>query len=73
MPTRQWGTGVQFDYLKSSWIINIFKQNTEKYNSFQVTTDFLNSENPKITIGQYMQGATGLQFYYVIADPKVRE
>ena len=43
-------------------------------NSFQVTTDLLNSENLKVAIYySAMQWATGLKLYYVIADPKVGE
>ena len=49
------------------------EQHTEtkysKCNSFQVTTDLLNSENLEVAIAR----ATGLQFYYIIADPKVHE
>ena len=41
-------------------------------NSFQVTTDLLNSENVKVAITPLCND-TGLQFYYVIANPKVVE
>ena len=45
-----------------------------KCNSFQVTTNLLNSENLKAAIAQLCNDrATGLQLYYVISDPKVGE
>ena len=49
---------------------NKFKQFFSKCNSFQVTSDLLNSENLKVAIAQQVKG---LQFDYVIADPKVGE
>ena len=44
-----------------------------KCNSFQIVTDLLNSENLKVAIAQLCKDVTGLQFHYVIADPKVPE
>ena len=43
--------------------------NYSKCNSFQVTTDVLNSDNLKVDIARLCHEATGLQFHYVIADP----
>ena len=46
----------------------------KKYcNSFQVTTDLLDSEYLKVAIAQLCNDVTGLRFHYVIADPKVAE
>ena len=44
-----------------------------KCNSFQVTSDLLKCENLIVATAQPCNGLTGLQFYNVIAAPKLGE
>ena len=50
----QWATGLQFHYVIAEWKVgeqHIYRK-LFNYNSFQVTTDLLNSENLKVASTQ---------------------
>ena len=51
----------------------VFKLQVSIFNSFQIKTDLLNSEKLEVAIAQLCNDVTGLQFYNVMADPKVDE
>ena len=70
-----WALGLQFYYAIADPKVgeeHILRKHS-KWNSFQVIPDLFNSKKPQSSYYSAMQWATGLQFYYVIADPKVTE
>ena len=72
----QWVTGLQFYYVIADPKVGerwtTIQRKYCKCNSFQVTTDLLN-DNTDSSYCSALQWGTGLQFYYVTADPTVGE
>ena len=69
-----WATGLQHYYVIAEPKVGErhIERKYSKSNSFQVTTDLLNSENLKIAITQLCNEIQVCN-YYIIADSKVHE